>query len=105
MGVKQSVSGLVYKASKLYDLSSNNNDANQATAGSQPYIGGNVAPNERMWLWGDGKFISVNSIAFNTTDKWSLSVVGEQLFGLALTSGTGGISLYASAMYFKNSIS
>ena len=36
MGVKQSVSGLVYKASKLYDMSPLSNDANQATAANQP---------------------------------------------------------------------
>ena len=77
IGLKQSVSGLIYKATKLYDLSSNNNDATQATAGSQPYIGGNVAPNERMWLWGLSKTIPFTPISFNATDKWSVSIVAD----------------------------
>ena len=77
MGVKQSVSGLVYKATKLYDMSQNNNDGSQATAANQPYIGGNIAPNERMWLWGGGKELTFNPITFNATDKWSVIAVAN----------------------------
>ena len=77
IGVKQSVNGLVYKASKLYDMSPVSNDANQATAANQPYIGGNVAPNERMWLWGLSKTMAFTPIAFNATDKWSVSIVAD----------------------------
>ena len=77
IGVKQSVNGLVYKASKLYDMSPIGNDANQATAANQPYIGGNIAPNERMWLWGTSKQIAHSPISFVNGAKWSLVWVGD----------------------------
>ena len=77
MGLKQSVSGVVYKASKLYDMSANNNDASQATAGSQPYIVNNIAPNERAGLLGLGKTMTFTPISFSATDKWSVVVVSD----------------------------
>ena len=106
MGVKQSVSGLVYKASKLYDMSPFNNDANQATAANQPYIGGNIAPNERMWLWGNGKYITHTIKPFVNTEKWSFFWVGDIIYSSTVYFGVsqGGISLTLLGASFTNTL-
>lgn len=88
IGVKQSVNGLVYKASKLYDMSSLSNDANQTTLGSQPYIGGNITSNERMWLWGTSKQISHSPISFANGEKWSICWISDTAGGGRIYIGT-----------------
>ena len=49
-GNKIRVSGANNYISKGYDISPNSNDATQSTAVNQPYLGGNIAPNERYSL-------------------------------------------------------
>ena len=104
MGVKQSVSGLVYKATKLYDMSQNNNDGSQATAANQPYIGGNIAPNERMWLWGNLKVIKHIPISMANGAKWTVSWVGDIVKSDVLYVGVsqGYIYLTPTTMVFSN---
>ena len=102
-GIKTRVSGLNTYVTKVYDLSANNRDAVQPTEASQPYLVGNINSANRQAIWGYGRFVILPTIiSYNNGSEWSVSLVGEQLFGLTLTGGAGSISLFGSAMYFTN---
>ena len=103
-GIKTRVSGLNTYVTKVYDLSSNNRDAAMSAEAFQPYLVGNINPANRYAIWGNGRLVTLPTIGYNNGSEWSVSLVGEQLFGLALTSGDGSISLFGSAMYFTNSL-
>lgn len=62
---------------KSYDLSPNNNDAVQTTELNQPFLAGNIAPNERLgWksLKTTATGLSHNTISFTTAEPWSFTV-------------------------------
>lgn len=62
---------------KSYDLSPNNNDAIQTTETSQPFLAGNIAPNERLgWktIKTTATWLSHNTISFTTAEPWSFTV-------------------------------
>ena len=74
---KPRTSGINTFATKLYSLFGLN-DATQSTANSQPYISGNIAPNEKLCLknnTGDSRYMTHPTISFSATDKWSVTTV------------------------------
>ena len=63
---------------KSYDLSPNNNDAVQTTETYQPFLAGNIAPNERLAIkntQNSSRCIQHPQISFTDTEPWSLIVV------------------------------
>jgi len=74
-GIKQS-SGRI---SKAYSLALGNaNHATQTTSSSQPYLSGNIAPNERYALKnpnGGSNFITHPTISFAANESWSVTTV------------------------------
>lgn len=106
LGIKQSITDLVYKGTKLYDISNNNNDGSQGNVSNQPYIGGNIAPNEKQWLWGNGKYISHNAKSFANNEKWSFSWVGDLLYSTTVYFGAsqGSVSLTSLGASFTNTL-
>ena len=63
--------------SKLYSIYGSN-DAVQATALNQPYLGGNIAPNERYAILnpnGGVRYVTHPALAYLSTDSWSFTTV------------------------------
>ena len=82
-GIKTRVSGLNPYVTKVYDLSTNNRDATQATEASQPYLVSNINPANRLVIWGLSRLLPLSSsVAKITTDKWTLAVNVKSLGGL-----------------------
>jgi uncharacterized protein (TIGR02145 family) len=53
-------------------------DAIQSTANSQPAIGGNIAPNEKLCLKnvnGDSRYLTHPTIIFGAAEKWTISTL------------------------------
>ena len=80
LGVKLRTSGINNYVTKLYDLGPGMMDATQTTALNQPFLSGNIAPNEKYCL----KYLesqSINtalgysSITFNSAESWSMSAM------------------------------
>jgi uncharacterized protein (TIGR02145 family) len=72
------VNGRVSKAYGLPTKLLGGDNATQATAGSQPYLGGNIAPNERYALKnpnGGYNYMTHPTISFGATDSWSVTTV------------------------------
>jgi len=75
---------------KSYDLSPNNNDAVQTTDTNQPFLAGNIAPNERL---GSKRIkttttgLTHNNISFTTAEPWSFTVALK-------SNGSHGSSIY-----------
>lgn len=69
--------------SKGYSLDATPNDLTQTTELSQPYLSGNIAPNERYGVKGstligaNRKFLSFPTISYNNENAWSASFVVE----------------------------
>ena len=63
-GMKTRTSGANTYATKLYDMSSNNKDAVQVAEANQPFVGGGIAPSEKLKI--------KNNIS-STTKKMTLS--------------------------------
>lgn len=66
--------------SKLYS-SKGTNDATQTTELNQPYLSGNIAPNERYAMKntnGSSKFITHPTISFAANEAWSVTTVLNQ---------------------------
>ena len=76
VGVKTRISESNEFINKLYDLSSNNNDAVQATEANQPYLG-NI-PVGKYNLFGTSKTLAFTSNAFINTAQWSVALVFTQ---------------------------
>ena len=78
--------------SKLYSTYGSN-DAVQATALNQPYLSGNIAPNERYAMLnpnGSSRVITHPAISFNATDPWSLTIIVQ-------TNGVATLGYFYSA--------
>lgn len=89
---KQRKDGIYSYATKLYEIY-NFNDATQTTATNQPYISGNIAPNEKLSLKnpnGDARFMTHPTISFSSMDEWSVSIVAKYNFGPGWQSLFGG---------------
>jgi len=70
-------SGIYSYFTKLYSLLTTN-DAIQTTSTSQPFVGGNIAPNEHYSLKnpnGGNNFMPHSVINFATTDAWSITTI------------------------------
>ncbi len=105
-GIKTRVSGLNTYVTKVYDLSSNNRDATQATEASQPYLVSNINPANRLAIWGAlGRILNYSQLAKLSTDKWSLEVIGKPLGNSPVCFTVGGGSVYVNhnLVNFNNS--
>lgn len=78
MGYKERVSGIYHYATKLFSNDSLSNNATQVTEVNQPYLSGNIAPNEKLCLNnpnGGAGFISHDDIGFGSGEGWCLTFV------------------------------
>ncbi len=78
LAVKLRESGMYKYVTKLYDVGPAMLDGSQTTALNQPYLSGNIAPNEKYAIKnpnGANTYITHTPISFSATDKWSLSFV------------------------------
>jgi len=76
-GAKFRTSTIYSYFSKLYSFFGTN-DAVQSTDLNQPYLSGNIAPNERYAMLnpnGSGRLIVHPTISFGASDPWSLTLV------------------------------
>lgn len=76
-GGKFRTSGIYSYFTKIYSMLGGN-DASQVTSTNQPYLSGNIAPNERYGLKnpnGGGNFMTHPTISFAATDAWSVTTV------------------------------
>lgn len=107
-GIKTRVSGLNTYISKVYDLSTNNRDASQATEASQPYLVSNINPANRLAIWGLNRLLPLaSSVAKITTDKWTIAVNVKALGGLCEFIGSTNTRLSVTtaatdSVTFKN---
>jgi uncharacterized protein (TIGR02145 family) len=76
-GAKFRTSGIYSYFSKLYSMFGLN-DAVQATDLNQPYLAGNIAPNERLAMLnpnGGARYVAHPSISFGASDPWSVTAI------------------------------
>ena len=69
-------------------------DATQVITGSQPFVGGNIAPNEKLCLKnpnGGSNYMTHPTISFSATDSWSVSSV---YMNTGASSPNGATNLY-----------
>ena len=94
IGVKQRVDGILKYITDAYSVKDEANDSDQVTVGNQPYVGGDIASNERLALKnpnGDSRFMEHAPISFAANEPWTVTTVlnwngeiassGQQLFG------------------------
>lgn len=79
LGVKERVSGLNKYGSKVYDMSTVQADASQATEGTQPFMTINAAPNSRKgirFVQGQTQtgLLDFTDVAFAAGDSWTLTL-------------------------------
>lgn len=103
VGVKTRISESNEFINKLYDLSSNNNDAVQATEANQPYLG-NI-PVGKYKLYSQNSNIRLpltTTISFTNTETWSFVCnVKLKNFGWStlISSGTSRVRIYIGEKY------
>ncbi|OCW94219.1 hypothetical protein A9168_08315 [Macellibacteroides sp. HH-ZS] len=76
LAVKLRESGIYKYVTKLYDVGPGMLDGSQTTALNQPYLFGNIAPNEKYALKnpnGGNSYMTHTPISFSETDKWSIT--------------------------------
>lgn len=107
-GIKTRTSGINQYISKIYGLvtkDSTSIDAIQSTAATQPYLSGNIAPNERYCLKnpnGGSNYMTHPTISFGATDSWSVTTVlnwnyqGDTANPLNIVGGTTKIRIRSS---------
>jgi len=113
LGVKLRTSGVNNYVTKAYDISPMLNDGIQTTALNQPFLSGNIAPNEKHAIKnpnGGGAYMTHTPISFSATDKWSVTFCHRNfynasnstniLFGIA---GSGQIRYQGPSILFFNS--
>ena len=93
-GSKFRTSGIYTYFTKIYSMLGGN-DAVQATSTNQPYLSGNIAPNEKYGLKnpnGGSNFLTHTPISFGAGDSWSVTEIiklnGVQTIQTILTGGT-----------------
>lgn len=92
MGAKERVSGVNHYATKLYSGDTASNDAVQTTELNQPFLSGNIAPNEKLCLNnpnGGVGYVTHPEISFSATDSWSVTTIfNVNSYGSGLFSNT-----------------
>lgn len=109
-GIKTRTSGVNQYATKLYDMSSGNRDAVQATEVNQPHTSGNIAPNEQRKLKGltgetgtkgvtgtDIQIASSGAFTLAIAVKWNYPRTSSRIY----LSATNYIELTAAAITLR----
>ncbi len=99
LAVKLRTSGITNYITKLYDIGSAMVDATQATALSQPFLTGDIAPNEKYAVKnpnGSSTYLTHTTISFLNTDRWTVSTMLTDFCHAIDTSGcyagNGGVN-------------
>ncbi len=103
-GNKIRVSGANNYVSKCYDIGSLQNDATQSTAVNQPYLSGNIAPNERYCLKnanGGSNYMTHPTISFSASDAWSVTTVLNWNYTSDLYQSYCGDSSIGGDVFFR----
>ena len=114
--VKLRESGIYKYVTKLYDVGPWMLDSTQTTALSQPYLSGNISPNEKYSIKspnGGNAYMTHSPISFLATDKWSISTIinsnGSNTFqfycggeNFALYKGRIGLNQNPFSLRFDN---
>lgn len=90
LAVKLRESGNYKYVTKLYDVGPGMLDAAQTTALNQPYLSGNIAPNEKFALKNPNNaatYMTHTPISFLATDKWTVSTMLNDFCNNLVTSG------------------
>ena len=108
-GVKTDTTDGSTTISKLYDLSSNNNDAIQSTKVNQPFLGGFIAPNEKYNINNItvNNSISYTPFSFASTDNWSmvLSLRNNKVNNTSIyLSANAYLKIYPNAITLYSSV-
>lgn len=77
-GIKTRMSGIYSYVSKAYDMGIAGLDATQTVEANQPYLSGNIAPNERKAFNVTNstiRYLSIPQISKLGTDKWSICIL------------------------------
>jgi len=102
-GMKTRTSGVNQYATKLYDMSSGNKDAVQATEVNQPFVGGGIAPSEkrRVTSLQDNKVLSHTTITIDSTgtNGFAITTVLKPTFENVGASPNKG--LYLNGMFIN----
>lgn len=100
LGSKRRVVGVNTYITKLHSVTLTANDAAQATELNQPFLAGNVAPNERYALQNPNngtRTITHNNVSFLANEAWTLTVAinyngnNEASGGTICGGGTNGV--------------
>lgn len=117
-GSKFRTSGIYTYFTKIYSMLGGN-DASQVTSTNQPYLSGNIAPNEKLGLKnpnGGSSYMTHPTISFGANESWSVTTVlnwnGSPIIGVYFTrlnnNGIGHLGLRAngglSFFNFRNSL-
>lgn len=107
LAVKLRESGIYKYVTKLYDIGPAMLDGYQTTALNQPYLSGNIAPNEKYAIKnpnGGSAYITHTPISFSATDKWSVStMLNDFCSSLADYGAYCGNGTTASNIYLRKS--
>jgi len=114
LAVKLRESGIYKYIPKLYDLGPGMLDSTQTTALNQPYLSGNIAPNEKYAIKnpnGGNNYITHTPISFSATDKWSVTFSynnnwHEGIYAKIISSQVDShIRFQGSSLFLFNSVS
>lgn len=78
LGIRYSTSTIFSTVSKAYGMSRKFSDAYMATASNQPYLSGNIAPNEKFSLRnpnGSGRYMAHPNVLFSASEAWTICFV------------------------------
>lgn len=115
LAVKLRESGIYKYVTKLYDVGPAMWDGAQTTALNQPYLSGNIAPNEKYAIKNPNSgstYLKHTPISFSDTDKWSISFMinpyGSENNNYYTSSADGvtlvGFTVGFGGLFFRNSI-
>lgn len=96
LGVKLRTSGIYNYVAKLYDVGPTLNDATQTTALNQPYLSGNIAPNEKHKL----KFLLGESGLKQITSQSTSNFMSSGMWTLTIVLSLNSINNSGSLLYF-----
>lgn len=105
MGTKERISGVMHYATRGYSALVAN-DLTQTTELNQPYLRGNIAPNEIPYISngnGEDKFLTHPNIAFSADMAWSITVVFNTNW-TNLTGTNNRIGLFSGSSSDRDSI-
>ena len=102
-GIDTRVNGIYTHATKLYDTSLDE-DATQTTESLQPFISGNIAPNERWGLKnvnGGTRYMTHPEVSFAADEPWSVTTVVNNNYNSISTIYFSGVD-YRDFIYTSN---